>query len=188
MVSGRRQKSPRLHTATGMRRGMTPATFSVEDTSAQHTGPTALVVEPSLAEALSLHSALSELGFQVSVSDNFNDAKARLGASISLLVTELRLNEYNGLHLVFRAKSVRREMAAIIRTQISDPLLQLEAERMGATFVLKTAGAAEFRAAVCRTIFRSPDSVDPIRPPFERRHRDRRVGQGSSEVHHERRV
>jgi hypothetical protein len=103
-----------------------------------------------------------------------------------LLVTELRLNEYNGLHLVFRAKSVRREMAAIIRTQISDPLLQLEAERMGATFVMKTAGPAEFRAAVCRTLFRPPDSVDPIRPPFERRHRDRR--QGASGGHPERRV
>ena len=148
----------------------------------------ALVVEPSLAEALSLHSVLSDLGFQVSVSVNFNDAKARLGPSMALLVTELRLNEYNGLHLVFRAKSVRREMAAIIRTQISDPLLQLEAERMGATFVLKTAGAAEFRAAVCRTLFRSPDSVDPIRPPFERRHRDRRVAEGASAGHPDRRV
>jgi len=167
---------------------MTPATFSVEDTNAQHTGPTALVVEPSLAEALSLHSALSELGFQVSISDNFNDAKARLRPAIALLVTELRLNEYNGLHLVFRAKSVRREMAAIIRTQISDPLLQLEAERMGATFVLKTAGAAEFRAAVCRTLFRPADSVDPIRPPFERRHRDRRVGQSPTEAHPDRRL
>jgi DNA-binding response OmpR family regulator len=167
---------------------MTPATFSVEDSSAQHAGPTALVVEPSLAEALSLHSALSELGFQVSVSDNFNDAKARLGPALALLVTELRLNEYNGLHLVFRAKSGRREMAAIIRTQISDPLLQLEAERMGATFVLKTAGVAEFRAAVCRTLFRSPDSVDPIRPPFERRHSDRRATQHPSDVRPERRV
>ncbi len=167
---------------------MTPATFSVEDTNAQHTGPTALVVEPSLAEALSLHSALSDLGFQVSISDNFNDAKARLRPAISLLVTELRLNEYNGLHLVFRAKSVRREMAAMIRTQISDPLLQLEAERMGATFVLKTAGAAEFRAAVCRTLFRPPDSVDPIRPPFERRHEDRRATQSSSDIHPDRRV
>jgi hypothetical protein len=79
-------------------------------------------------------------------------------------------------------------MAAIIRTQISDPLLQLEAERMGATFVLKTAGVAEFRAAVCRTLFRPPDSVDPIRPPFERRHGDRRVTESPSDVHRERRL
>jgi len=167
---------------------MTTGTFSLEDTSAHHTAPTALVVEPALAEALSLRSSLSELGFQVSISDNFNDAKARLHPSIALLVTELRLNEYNGLHLVFRAKSARREMAAIIRTQISDPLLQLEAERMGATFVLKTAGPAEFRAAVCRTLFRGADSVDPIRPPFERRQHDRRVTQGPSDAHLERRV
>jgi DNA-binding response OmpR family regulator len=167
---------------------MTPATFSIEDNNPQHTGPAALVVEPSLAEALSLHSALSELGFQVSISDNFQDAKARLRPSIALLVTELRLNEYNGLHLVFRAKSIRRDVATLIRTQISDPLLQLEAERMGATFVLKTAGAAEFRAAVCRTLFRPPDSVDPIRPPFERRHRQRRAAHSASGVQPERRL
>src|SRR4029078_9397280 len=98
------------------------------------------------------------LSFQVTVSDNFNDAKARLGPSITLLVTELRLNEYNGLHLVFRAKSVRRQMAAIIRTQISDPLLQLEAERMGATFVLKTAGGGGVCGAGRPEHFFSADS------------------------------
>jgi len=149
---------------------------------------TALVVEPSVAERHFVVSSLSELGFRVTVSDNFRDAKAHLVAAPTLLVTELRLGEYNGLHLVFRAKSLRSDMAAIIRTQIADPLLQLEAERMGATFVPKTTTAVEFRAAVCRTVFGRPDSIEPIRPPFERRHGERRSSQDGSSPHAERRL
>src|SRR5919201_6174604 len=109
----------------GIRHGMTSAIFSVEGSEPQRVGSTALVVEPSLADALFLVSALSELGLRVTVCDNFQEAKARLASAPALLVTELRLGEYNGLHLVFRAKSIRAEMAAIIRKQIADPLLQL---------------------------------------------------------------
>jgi DNA-binding NtrC family response regulator len=149
---------------------------------------TALVVEPSVADTLFLVSSLSDLGFHVTVSDNFRDARAHLTSSPALLVTELRLAEYNGLHLVFRAKSIRSGIAAVIRTQIADPLLQLEAERMGATFVLKTTSPEEFRAAVSRTLMRRMDSFEPIRPPFERRHADRRVARAASDNTPERRV
>ena len=149
---------------------------------------TAVVVEPSVAETLFLVSSLSDLGFQVAVSDNFRDARAQLMSAPDLLVTELRLGEYNGLHLVFRAKSVRSDVAAIIRTQIADPLLQLEAERMGATFVLKTTSPAEFRAAVARTLMRRTDSFEPIRPPFERRYRERRATYTMPENMPERRI
>ena len=154
------------------RRPVHAAFFSVE--GLMEPPATALVVEPSPAETVSLVSVLSDMGFQVTVSDNFRDARARLMSAPALLVTELRLGEYNGLHLVFRAKSVRSDMAAIIRTQIADPLLQLEAERMGATFVMKTTPPDELRAAVARTLMRRTDSFEPIRPPFERRRRERR--------------
>lgn len=157
------------------RRPVQAAFFSVE--GLMEPPATALVVEPSVAETLSLVSSLSEMGFQVTVSDNFRDARAQLTSAPALLVTELRLGEYNGLHLVFRAKSIRSDIAAIIRTHIADPLLQLEAERMGATFVLKTTTPEEFRAAVARTLMRRMDSFDPIRPPFERRHRERRAAE-----------
>ena len=79
-------------------------------------------------------------------------------------------------------------MAAIIRTQIADPLLQLEAERMGATFVLKTTPPDEFRAAVARTLLRRTDSFEPIRPPFERRRLERRRAETAHASLSERRV
>ena len=140
------------------------------------TPASALIVEPSLADAMFIVSTLSLLGFRVTVSDSFHEAKARLRVPPTLLVSEIRLGEYNGLHLVLRGKSARPDMAAIVMSRIADPVLQAEAERMGATFVRKATTADEFRAAVCRTLFRSPEFLDtPITAPFERRRGSRRA-------------
>jgi DNA-binding response OmpR family regulator len=135
---------------------------------------TALVVEPSAADAVWIALMLSQLGFRVTVSDTFQDAKTQLAASPGLLVTELRLGEYNGLHLVLRGKSSQPDLAAIVMSKIDDPVLYTEAEQLGATYVLKNVGAQEFRAAVMRTVFQAGPRIGSIRPPFERRSAERR--------------
>jgi DNA-binding response OmpR family regulator len=151
---------------------MTSTIFSID---AGLTGSqTALVVEPSAADAVWIALMLSELGFRVVVSDSFQDARAQLAIPPALLVTELRLGEYNGLHLVLRGKSSHPQLAAIVTSRIDDPVLYTEAEQLGATYVLKNAGAQEFRAAVLRTLFCTHPQAEPIRPPFERRVANRR--------------
>ena len=154
---------------------MTSTMFSID---AELTGgPTALVVEPSAADAVWMALMLSELGFRVIVSDSFQDARAQLTVPPTLLVTELRLGEYNGLHLVLRGKSSHPQLAAIVTSRIDDPVLYTEAEQLGATYVVKNTGTQEFRAAVMRTVFRIDPPAEPIHPPFERRtaHRRRKV-------------
>jgi DNA-binding response OmpR family regulator len=151
---------------------MAPTIFSID---AMLTGAqTALVVEPSAADAVWIALMLSELGFGVTVSDTFQDAKAQLSVPPALLVTELRLTEYNGLHLVLRGKAAHPQLAAIVTSRIDDPVLYTEAEKLGATYVPKSVGAREFRAAVMRTLFRTSPEGEAIRPPFERRSADRR--------------
>lgn len=181
----RRQKSEsraardRVHVFARSNEGrMTATIFSVDAGSTS--AASALVVEPSLADAVSIVSLLSQLGFRVTVSDDFLEAKSRLLMRPTLLVTALRLGEYNGLHLVLRGKAVRPDMAAIVTSPTSDPVLYAEAERLGATFVLKTVTVDEFRAAVCRTIFQRSDSPQQIRPPFERRTGSRRTAYAAS--------
>ena len=66
-------------------------------------------------------------------------------------------------------------MAAIVVTTVADPVLQAEAERMNATFILKPTTKQEFLAAIYRTLFRSADDPAPIRPTFERRVSERRL-------------
>ena len=165
---------------------MTSTIFSVD---AMLTGaPTALVVEPSAPDAIWIALVLSGLGFRVTASDTFQGARAQLTTPVALLATELRLGEYNGLHLVLRGKSLHPQLAAIVTSHIDDPVLYDEAERLGATFVLKSVGAHQFRAAVLRTLFRRGPKGEPIRPPYERRTANRRRQVAAADHHPELRV
>jgi two-component system response regulator RegA len=138
----------------------------------------ALVVERTLPDALSVVSVLSTRGFHVTVAETFAKANHHLsGHPPTVLVTEIRLGEYNGLQLVLRGKSLRPEMAAVVLSTVPDPVLQHDAEAMGATFVLKPVDDRELAAAVFRTIFQVTHggvALTPIRPPYERRREDRR--------------
>jgi DNA-binding response OmpR family regulator len=136
----------------------------------------ALIVEPILSDSLFLISIVSSLGFHLTVADNFPDAVERLRLMPSLLIADVRLGQYNGLHLVLRGKTARTKLAAIVTSAVDDPVLRSEAKQLGATFVVKPTTAEELRAAICRTVLRSADSAaEPIRPPFERRKVERRT-------------
>ena len=132
----------------------------------------ALIVDPVLPEALFSIGAVSSLGFHVTVADNFHEALERLRVPPTLLIADIRLGEYNGLHLVLRGKAAKRDLAAMVTSSVEDSVLQAEAEQLGATFVRKPITSDEFRAAICRTLLRA--GTEPIRPPFERRQGDRR--------------
>lgn len=135
----------------------------------------ALIIDPVLTDAMFSVAAATSLGFHVTVANTFQEALERLRVPPVLLMADIRLGEYNGLHLVLRGKAARRDLAAIVTSGIADPVLQPEAEQFGATFVLKPTSAQELRAAICRTLFQGTSSLGgPIRPPFERRTSDRR--------------
>lgn len=138
-----------------------------------------LVVEPLLTDALTIVSALSAEWYRVTVVETFGEAKAQLSSHPpALLITEIQLADFNGLHLVLHGKSIRPDLAAIVTARRSDPGLRLDAEQMGATFVLKPAAPSELVAAVIRTMLRQPNDTRAIIEPFERRIQVRR------RVHH----
>lgn len=139
----------------------------------------ALVVEPELDDALSVAAGLTACRLRVTIAHSFANAKERINTRVpEVLVTAVRLAEYNGLQLVLRAKALRPSVAAIVMSSTTDPVLQADGEAMGATFVQKPIGSAELATAVFRTMLREKkgDSpAGPLRPPFERRVADRRV-------------
>jgi DNA-binding NtrC family response regulator len=136
----------------------------------------ALVVDPKLNEALSVVALLTDQGFEVTVAESFAKGKDRLNMRPPvLLLTEIRLGEYNGLHLVLRGKAQRPNMAALVMSSHADPVLRAEAEAMGATFLVKPVETRELLAAVTRTLFQRDRAEGPIRPPFERRRTERRA-------------
>lgn len=134
----------------------------------------ALIVAPRMQDILFAVRPLSTAHFDITVAETFTQAKALISARPpTLLITEVRLGEYNGLHLVLRGKGARADMAAVVTSAIPDAVIQAEAERLEATFVLTPTSEAELMAAALRTLFRK-ERTGPIRAPFERRSGDRR--------------
>ena len=124
-------------------------------------------------------SALTAAGFTVSASDNYRDAKNLFATHPPLvLITEIRLGAYNGLQLALRARATVPPATVILISSVLDVVLVRDAERAGATFVLKPFTDEDLLAAIYRTAMRKPNAegeLEPIRPPFERRAGERRV-------------
>jgi DNA-binding response OmpR family regulator len=168
---------PRFEGGSTGQSSPTPADAAV---GAVGNGCSVLVVEPSLDELLVVLSRLTTRGFRVTVAETFAQAKPLLlSQPPSVLVTALRLGAYNGLHLVLRGKAVRPDMAALVTSTVDDVVLRADAEGMGATFIVTPVSEHDLIAAVLQTVFRRDGSLEPIRPPFERRLGERRVQSGS---------
>jgi len=92
--------------------------------------PIALIVAPTLNERVVRY--LAHTDFDLHVVSSFEMAKARLLEQPDLLITEVRLAEYNGLHLALRAQA--RSIPTII-IGAADRLFEQDAERFGARYV-----------------------------------------------------
>jgi DNA-binding response OmpR family regulator len=135
----------------------------------------ALVVEPAAADRRLIASTLAESNFRVTVAEQFADAKNLLWTRPpDVLITNVRLGEYNGLHLVLHGKTARPGLVALVLSEVRDVVLQADAAHFGATFVLKPLSVKELRAALMRSLFRRGDTDWPMNPPFERRIGERR--------------
>jgi DNA-binding NtrC family response regulator len=134
-----------------------------------------LIVEPSLDDLLQSVLMMSRMGLHVTAAATFAQAKQLLNTSPpSVLFTALRLGIYNGLHLVLHGKSSRPSLAALVAAPVADPVLQADAEAMGATFLVKPFSERELIGALMQTLFRRDAESQPIRPPYERRQSQRR--------------
>jgi DNA-binding response OmpR family regulator len=136
-----------------------------------HRRPSAVVVDPSSADARFFATVLAADGFVVQAVEGFAAAGRLLETGApALILTEIRLGRYNGLQLVLRAMEQDAALVALVTSRAMDPVLQRDAEAMGATFFVKPIDAGDLRALVWRMAAREADrGRGPIRPPFERR-------------------
>ena len=143
-------------------------TLDVEPERSGPPMPTILIVGSSALDAMHHVPGLAASEFHVVGAEDFASAKAVLLATPpQMLITDVRLHEYNGLHLVLRAKAAAPNLAALVLSSYQDSVLESEANALGATFVVTPIQPTELVAAVRRTLFRLDNT--PIRPPFERR-------------------
>jgi DNA-binding NtrC family response regulator len=95
-----------------------------------------LVVDGNANALASLVKPLRDAGYGAVGADTFESAKRLLHTQwYDLLITDLRLAEFNGLHLVFHSRVLNPMATAIVMSPIPDVSIESETRRLGAHFV-----------------------------------------------------
>lgn len=96
---------------------------------------TILVVDDHRVTRLGLAEMLSEAGYSVVTAATFQEARRILRESPpDLLIADVRLGSFNGLQLVI---SAQHRVPSIVITGYADPVLEAEARRSGAEYLIK---------------------------------------------------
>ena len=110
-------------------------------------GRRVLVVEPNPFLAQRLATWLSSQGHETHVCAGFEEAKPELDSwPPDLLVTEVKLGEFNGLHLAIRAKQHRPQTQALVLGE-DDRFFAREAHQHGASYLAAPLDEQAFTAA-----------------------------------------
>lgn len=114
-----------------------------------------LVVDGDTRDRTSTVLLLEAAGYQVRSARTFEDARSLLSTERpDLLLTDLRLGPYNGLHLVLWSRSEHPEMATVVTSRFADPVLEAEARRNEADFLLRPIGDAQLLDAIAGSLSR----------------------------------
>lgn len=105
--------------------------FSMEELSMPRRHHVVIVAQnPALATALL--SWLGSAGYELAIVTTFAAAKALLETEPALIIAEVKLGEYNGLHLALKARALN---IPTIVVGPHDPVLERDAEELGASYV-----------------------------------------------------
>ena len=92
---------------------------------------------------------LREVGYLVVAVSSFATAKELLhSVNPDLLIAAIRLDAFNGLHLAARSRIDHPNLPVIITHDSPDPVLENEAKRQNAAFIVNPLGNAEFLRCV----------------------------------------
>jgi DNA-binding NtrC family response regulator len=115
--------------------------------------PDVLLVAPDRRVAADALAWLTGAGMKVTLVNNFDAGRQQLYSLPDLLISEVRLGEYNGLHLALRASSWG--IPAIILGE-DDVVLKREAKQMGATYLQPGEHPQRWTAAIRSAGIRLP--------------------------------
>ena len=121
----------------------------------------ALIVRPGCNDD-HLAAVLESVGYVVIQADSFFVARARLTEDVQLLITDLRLGEYNGLHLALVAKQQHPKVLAIVAAETADDVLQREARSMDATYIVRPEREQDLAQVVVELVRSRPSPPLPI--------------------------
>ena len=117
--------------------------------------PTVLIVHDDLTVLARLSARLKGRA-EVSTATTFGEAKAILTATPpTVLITGVRLGQYNGLHLIIRSRVDHPATVAIVIAEGVDAVLEQEARKNGAACLSYPAQDEKLLSLVAEAISRS---------------------------------
>jgi DNA-binding NtrC family response regulator len=113
-----------------------------------------LVVDDDEAARTGLVELLKAAGYEASGAGGFEEATRALDATApDILVADVRLAAFNGLHLLHRCRMTHPRLRSIVISGFRDKAIEREATLAGAVaFLLKPLVTAEFLELVARTL------------------------------------
>ena len=110
-------------------------------------GRRVIVVDDDADLLGAMDALLTAWGLTVMPFSTFEGARAGLiaGRWADTLLVDVRLGSFNGLQLVHLAKQMDPAMTVIAMSGFDDPVLRVDAERIGATFLLKPVEPSELK-------------------------------------------
>jgi DNA-binding response OmpR family regulator len=108
-------------------------------------GPRVLVVEDDRAALMGLAELLDALGYSVEACSDFERGRQRLlEQRFDAVVSDVRLQGYNGFHLLHIARDLWPEARLIAVSGFEDATLKDEADNLSALMLLKPIDLAQF--------------------------------------------
>jgi DNA-binding response OmpR family regulator len=114
-----------------------------------------LVVDADLSTLFTTAMLLREAGHRTATVSTFEDAKRLLTTmSPDVLITDVRLGAFNGLHLALRRHLQQPDSASIITSATADRMLEAEACAIDVPYLLKPVASVELLAVIDRMLER----------------------------------
>jgi DNA-binding NtrC family response regulator len=138
-----------------------------------------LVVSNDVLGLTDTLSVLGHAGYHARGASTFAEARHLLAArSPDLVIADQRLGEYNGLHVILRARANHPDLSAIVTTGAMDRGLEADATSLDVECVLKPKNAKGWLASVAKVLAHNRvgrSSTIPRRPrrDITSRHRER---------------
>ena len=111
--------------------------------------PLILIVSSDPAARRQMEALVSAHSYLVATASAFPAARELLrSVRPDLLVSDVQLEAFNGLHLVVIGRALYPDLPAILTHPTPNPSLSMEASRLGATFLERSLGDSAFLALV----------------------------------------
>lgn len=109
-----------------------------------------LIVDDNTSTRAELVTLMADAGFETLTAATVPEAMRLLAtAQPHLLITEIRLDTYNGLHLIAMSP---KPIPAIVITGYADRAVEADARRLGAEYLPKPVSPGELYATIHRTL------------------------------------